>query len=32
VVTAIADAREAAQGMLQYLEQLLPQLRRVSGA
>ncbi|MDZ4730102.1 MAG: FAD-dependent oxidoreductase [Xanthomonadales bacterium] len=30
VVTAIADAREAAKGVLQYLEILMPQLRRAA--
>jgi glutamate synthase (NADPH/NADH) small chain len=32
VVTAIADAREAAKGLLQYLEQCHAQVRRVSSA
>jgi len=32
VVTAIADARIAAQGMLQYLEQQMPQLRRANAS
>ncbi len=32
VVTAIADAREAAQGMLQYLEMKLPLARRAATA